>query len=64
MKISSFLHNQLLRNEDNMKTKIRKRLMGMATVAIILTLLLTVAICYNVFKNQVMNLNRHLDSPS
>lgn len=37
-----------------MKKKINKRLMGTATLAILTTLLLTVAVCYNLFKNQVL----------
>lgn len=37
-----------------MKRKINNRLIGTATLAILVTLLLTVAVCYNIFKNQVM----------
>ncbi len=37
-----------------MKRKIHNRLIGTATLAILATLLLTVAVCYNIFKNQVM----------
>lgn len=36
-----------------MKKTISKRLMGTATLAILATVLLTVAVCYNLFKNQV-----------
>lgn len=38
-----------------MKRKIHNRLIGTATLAILVTLLLTVAVCYNIFKNQVMD---------
>lgn len=38
-----------------MKKKISKRLMGTATLAILVTVLLMVAVCYNLFKNQVMD---------
>ena len=37
-----------------MKKKINKRLMGTATLAIFSTLLLTVAVCYNLYKTQVL----------
>ena len=37
-----------------MKRKINNRLIGTATLAILATLLLTVAVCYNSFKGQVM----------
>lgn len=37
-----------------MKNKINNRLIGTATLAILATLLLTVAVCYHIFKNQVM----------
>lgn len=37
-----------------MKKKISKRLLGTATLAILATVLLTVAVCYHMFKNQVM----------
>lgn len=37
-----------------MKRKINNRLIGTATLAILATLLLTVAVCYNIFKNQVL----------
>ncbi|MBQ8596851.1 MAG: ATP-binding protein [Lachnospiraceae bacterium] len=37
-----------------MKRKINNSLIGTATLAILATLLLTVAVCYNIFKNQVM----------
>lgn len=37
-----------------MKRKINNRLIGTATLAILATLLLTVAVCYNIFKNQSM----------
>ena len=37
-----------------MKRKINNRLIGTATLAILATLLLTVAVYYNIFKNQVM----------
>ena len=37
-----------------MKKKINRRLMGTAALAIIATLLLTAAVCYNFFKNQVI----------
>lgn len=37
-----------------MKNKINKRLIETATLAILTTLLLTVAVCYHIFKNQVM----------
>ena len=37
-----------------MKRKINNSLIGTATLAILVTLLLTVAVCYNIFKNQVM----------
>lgn len=37
-----------------MKSKINNRLIGTATLAILATLLLTVAVCYHTFKNQVM----------
>lgn len=37
-----------------MKRKINNRLIGTATLAILATLLLTVAVCYNIFKEQVM----------
>lgn len=36
-----------------MKKKINKSLMGTATLAILATLLLTVAVCYNLLKNQI-----------
>lgn len=37
-----------------MKRKINKRLLGTATLAIMATLLLTVAVCYNLLKKQIM----------
>lgn len=37
-----------------MRKKIYRRLMGTATLAILSTVLLTVAVCYNLLKNQVM----------
>lgn len=37
-----------------MKRKINKRLMGTATLAIFSTLLLTVAVCYNLYKTQII----------
>ncbi len=37
-----------------MKNKINKRLIETATLAILTTLLLTVAVCYHIFKNQVI----------
>lgn len=37
-----------------MRRKINNRLIGTATLAILATLLLTVAVCYHTFKNQVM----------
>lgn len=37
-----------------MRRKINNRLIGTATLAILATLLLTVAVCYQIFKNQVM----------
>ncbi len=37
-----------------MRRKINNRLIGTATLAILATLLLTVAVCYHIFKNQVM----------
>lgn len=37
-----------------MKKKINKRLLGTATLAILATLLLTVAVCYNLLKKQIM----------
>ena len=36
-----------------MKKKINNSLMGTATLAIIVTLLLTVAVCYHMLKNQI-----------
>ena len=38
-----------------MKRKINKRLMITATLAILSTLLLTVAVCYKLYKNQVLD---------
>ncbi len=38
-----------------MKRKINRRLMGTATLAILATLLLTVAVCYKLYKNQVLD---------
>lgn len=38
-----------------MKRKINKRLMGTATLAILATLLLTVAVCYKLYKEQVLD---------
>lgn len=37
-----------------MKKKINRRLLGTATLAILATLLLTVAVCYNLLKKQIM----------
>ena len=37
-----------------MKRKINNRLIGTAALAILATLLLTAAVCYNTFKKQVM----------
>ena len=36
-----------------MKRKINNSLMGTATLAIVTTLLLTVAVCYHLLKNQI-----------
>ena len=38
-----------------MKRKINKSLMGTATLAILATLLLTVAVCYNLYKEQILD---------
>ncbi len=38
-----------------MKRKINRRLLGTATLAILATLLLTVAVCYKLYKNQVLD---------
>ena len=38
-----------------MKRKINKRLFSTATLAILVTLLLTVAVCYNLLKKQILD---------
>ena len=39
-----------------MKRKINKRLFSTATLAILVTLLLTVAVCYNLLKKQILEM--------
>ena len=42
-----------------MKRKIYNRLFATATLAIVVTLLLTVAVCYNLLKKQVLEDSGH-----